>query len=228
MTKNSFRFIHVDQDFKLSGTDVPSGTPAYAHAPVMRALLRIKDVCEESILPELPGLERELSAMVLMQHEQYSQLILLDSDNIDEESLELQLIKLRLKHLPPQINRENPSNRVFPRYKTQLKMLLEDKKGNVIEATSNNVSIDGLCANFKIASAVKNDETLKLYLLGKSRQLQMRAYVAWSFNGPDGCVAGISLKFDDSESMIDWLKFITGLHLRTYPDQTIVNIASQP
>lgn len=220
MTKNSFRFIHVDQDFSLSGTDIKPGTPAYAHAAVMRALMRIRAVCNEEILSQIPGIDRELSAMVLTQHELYSRLVLVDPESIDEDSIEKQLIDLRMQHLPPHIAGTNPSQRIFPRYKTKINFQLTNK-GKVIDASSTNISLDGLCADFKQADQVIPGEEFDLSLVGKTRQLSMKAHIAWSFNNHNGSVAGVALKFNDANCVIDWIKFILSLHLRNFPLQSL-------
>ena len=224
MTKNSFRFVHVDQDFALSGTDIPDATPAYTHAAVMRALMRIRAVCSEEVLAEIPGLDRELSAMVLTQHELYSRLVLLNPEDIeDENSLEQQLIRLRQQHLPPNIAGTTPSQRIFPRYRTKINLMFL-KNDKEIVATSTNVSLDGLCADFDLPAQLNAGDKMTVKLLGKTRQISMEAHIAWSFDNHKGSVAGVALKFLHADDLINWLKFILALHLKANPQQKLENV----
>ena len=119
---NTFRFVHVDHQFALHGDGVKSGTPAYAHAAVIRSMIRIRALCEEEVLEDVNGFEKDLSAIVINQHEQYSQIILVDPNTVDETKLDEELLALCEKHKLPPIDGTDPSQRIFPRYDTKLEL----------------------------------------------------------------------------------------------------------
>ncbi|MBH47508.1 MAG: hypothetical protein CME71_05010 [Halobacteriovorax sp.] len=218
---NTFRFVHVDHQFALHGDGVKSGTPAYAHAAVIRSMIRIRALCEEEVLEDVNGLEKDLSAIVINQHEQYSQIILVDPNTVDETKLDEELLALCEKHKLPPIDGTDPSQRIFPRYETKLELSVIGVAGEEIKAQTHNISLDGICLNLEKSDALTEGEIIEINIVGKSRQISLNAHVAWVFNTDAGSSAGVYLKFSETTGLNTWLKFILAHHLNKYPSQTI-------
>ncbi len=220
MDNTPVRFIHVNHEFCLTEEGKTLNSPAYTHAAVMRALMRIKNLCDEDVLAKVPGLESDLAAIVISQHEQYSKLLLVNTEEIKDESLfEERLIDIKTKH-EQELNIEGPNQRVFPRYKTEMEMDFV-VAGKSIEARCTNASLDGACLTLSQENKLISGDEIELRMKGKSLELNLHGKVTWAFNAGGSSQVGVLLHFNESSEMIPWIKIITALHLRTYPNQRI-------
>ncbi len=221
MDKTPIRFIHVDQDFALSGDGVKLGTTAYTHAAIMRSLMRLKNLCDDQVLTKVPGIESDLAAIVITQHELYSQLLLVNSNDItDEEAFEKRLIQIKEANADSSLDISGASQRVFPRYKTEMEMLVQID-GHEYFSKCSNISLDGVCLSIDGESIVKGGDQVEMIMKGKSLELKLTGKVSWAFNNNKVTQAGILLHFSEIEALTPWLKIITALHLRQHPSQSI-------
>jgi len=220
MDNTPIRFIHVNHEFSLTEEGKSVSSPAYTHAAVMCALMRIKNLCDEDVLAKVPGTESDLAAIVISQHEQYSKLLLVNTEEIKDEALfEERLVEIRTEH-EENLNIEGPNQRVFPRYKTEMEMDFF-VSGKTISARCTNASLDGACLTLSQETMLASGDDIELKMKGKSLELNLHGKVTWAFNVGGQTQLGILLRFNESTEMIPWIKIITALHLRQYPNQRI-------
>ena len=220
MDTTPIRFIHVNHEFSLTEEGKTVSSPAYTHAAVMRALMRIKNLCSEDLLAKVPGNESDLAAIVISQHEQYSKLLLVNTDEIkDEDLFEERLIDIKTKH-EEELKLEGLNQRVFPRYRTDMEMTFcfKDKS---IQSRCTNASLDGACLTLSEECKLSSGDEIELQMKGKSLELKLHGKITWAFNISGSTQVGIRLHFNESSEMIPWLKIVTALHLRQYPNQRI-------